>query len=102
MDTTDRREFVRALALGTTLAAAGMRPGLAAEATPLPNAFSWQHAPVPLPFAPARLNGLSEKLLQSHWENNYGGSVSALNAVRSRLSQALAGQGPSSLHLQRA
>ena len=45
---------------------------------------------VPLPFAPARLNGLSEKLLQSHWENNYGGSVRALNAVRSRLSRAKA------------
>lgn len=28
---------------------------------------------------------LSEKLIRSHWENNYGGSVKALNAVEQRL-----------------
>jgi superoxide dismutase, Fe-Mn family len=31
--------------------------------------------PKPLPFDPAKLNGLSEKLIRSHWENNYIGSV---------------------------
>ena len=46
--------------------------------------------PTPLPFDPKRLNGLSEKLLQSHWENNYVGAVKALNTVRGRLAQALA------------
>lgn len=28
-------------------------------------------------------------MLQSHWENNYGGAVKALNTLRSRLAQAL-------------
>lgn len=42
----------------------------------------------PLPFDPARLNGLSERLLRSHWENNYGGSVKALAQVKARLAQA--------------
>ena len=32
----------------------------------------------PLAFDPAKLNGLSERLIRSHWENNYGGSVKAL------------------------
>ncbi len=32
----------------------------------------------PLAFHPAKLNGLSERLIRSHWENNYGGSVKAL------------------------
>jgi Fe-Mn family superoxide dismutase len=41
-----------------------------------------------LPFDPARLDGLSEKLVRSHWENNYGGSVKALAAVKARLAQA--------------
>jgi superoxide dismutase, Fe-Mn family len=52
-------------------------------------AFDDQHAPIPLPFDPQKLNGLSARLMQSHWENNYGGAVKALNAIRSRLTQAL-------------
>ena len=52
-------------------------------------AFGYQHQPVPLPFDARSLKGLSEKLIQSHWENNYGGAVKALNTVRSRLAQAL-------------
>lgn len=44
----------------------------------------------PLPFDAAKLNGLSERLIRSHWENNYGGSVKALAAVQSRLTQAAA------------
>ena len=35
------------------------------------------------------LQGISEKLIQSHWENNYTGAVKALNTLRGRLSQAL-------------
>lgn len=38
-----------------------------------------------LPFEPAALHGLSEKLLRSHHQNNYGGAVSRLNAIRSEL-----------------
>ena len=44
---------------------------------------------MPLPFAAGSLKGISEKIIQSHWENNYTGSVNALNVVRSRLTQAL-------------
>ena len=39
----------------------------------------------PLPFKPPRLNGLSEKLLASHYENNYGGAVRRLNAIDTEL-----------------
>jgi Fe-Mn family superoxide dismutase len=52
-------------------------------------AFDDQHSPVPLPFDPKNLTGLSLKLIQSHWENNYGGAVKALNTIRARLAQAL-------------
>ena len=38
-----------------------------------------------LPFNPASLLGLSEKLLQSHHQNNYGGAVKRLNAIRAQL-----------------
>ena len=52
-------------------------------------AFRGQHQPKPLPFDPAKLRGISEKVVRSHWENNYGGSVKALNAVEQRLDRML-------------
>ena len=45
--------------------------------------------PKPLRFDPAKLNGLSEKLIRSHWENNYVGSVRTLNAIAERLAAAM-------------
>jgi Fe-Mn family superoxide dismutase len=39
----------------------------------------------PLPFKPGRLDGLSERLLVSHYENNYGGALRRLNAIGNRL-----------------
>ena len=52
-------------------------------------AFAASAALKPLGFDPARLNGLSERLIRSHWENNYGGSVKALAVVKRRLAEAL-------------
>ena len=53
-------------------------------------AFQSQSAPKPLAFDPTKLPGLSERLIRSHWENNYGGSVKALGVVKQHLSEALA------------
>src|SRR3990172_347771 len=39
----------------------------------------------PLSCDPARLKGLSEKLIVSHYENNYGGAVKRLNAITEQL-----------------
>ena len=55
------------------------------ETTQGARVFRGQHQPKPLPFDPAKLKGLSEKLIRSHHENNYGGAVKALNAVEQRL-----------------
>jgi Fe-Mn family superoxide dismutase len=38
-----------------------------------------------LPFKPHRLDGLSDRLLVSHYENNYGGAVRRPNAIEGRL-----------------
>ena len=40
---------------------------------------------LPLPFKPHRLDGLSDRLMVSHYENNYGGAVRRLNAIEGRL-----------------
>lgn len=47
------------------------------------------HQPKPLPFNPRSLQGLSERLITSHWQNNYQGSVGALNMVEARLAAAM-------------
>src|SRR4051812_33612240 len=41
--------------------------------------------PLELPFEPTMLNGMSEKLIRSHYQNNYGGAVKRLNAIRAKL-----------------
>ncbi|MGH8686539.1 MAG: hypothetical protein ACREVQ_02410 [Burkholderiales bacterium] len=38
-----------------------------------------------LPFSPATLRGLSERLIQSHHQNNYAGAVRRLLAIREQL-----------------
>lgn len=45
--------------------------------------------PKPLRFDPSKLNGLSERLIRSHWENNYIGSVRALNMISERLAVSM-------------
>jgi Fe-Mn family superoxide dismutase len=49
----------------------------------------------PIAFRPWTLNGLSERMLVSHYENIYGATVRSLNAIRGEL-QALIGAGSSS------
>lgn len=47
-----------------------------------------QHTPKKLPFDAKKLHGLSEKMIASHWENNYGGAVKNLNKVEEELAKA--------------
>src|SRR3982751_6360764 len=58
----------------------------------LPSSSSFQQADTPatvtirpLLLKPQRMNGLSERLLVSHYENNYGGALQRLNAILARL-----------------
>lgn len=90
---SSRRQFLQATAAASLVGANVALTTLnAAEDTKMnasAKAFDYQHAAVPLPFNAKSLKGLSERLMQSHWENNYGGAVKALNTVRGRLTQAL-------------
>src|SRR6266852_2763891 len=57
----------------------------AADTTARERTLTMYQEITPLPVRPWTLNGLSERLIVSHYENNYGGAVRALNAVRSEL-----------------
>ena len=41
----------------------------------------------PLTCNPGAIAGLSEKIIVSHWENNYGGAVKRLNAIETQLAE---------------
>jgi Fe-Mn family superoxide dismutase len=71
-----RRELLSSLAVvGVALPLTELR-----AQTPAPT-----RQPKTLPFDPAKLNGLSEKLLRSHYDNNYTGAVRRLGQIESQL-----------------
>ena len=41
----------------------------------------------PLSFDPKSISGISEKVLVSHYENNYVGAVKRLNAIGTQLAE---------------
>ncbi len=41
----------------------------------------------PLSCNPGTITGMSEKIIVSHWENNYGGAVKRLNAIEQKLAE---------------
>ena len=88
-----RREAITLMA-GATVAALGTQISITsaaegastmADTATLPPAYRGTHEPKPLPFDPAKLRGLSEKLLRSHHENNYTGAVKRLNLIQQQL-----------------
>jgi superoxide dismutase, Fe-Mn family len=90
---SSRRSFMMAAAGTAGALAIAASPASAAD-TPTKDlgaipAFQGSDALKPLPFDPAKLSGLSERMIRSHWENNYGGSVKALTVVKKRLALAL-------------
>jgi Fe-Mn family superoxide dismutase len=95
MPPINRRDFLATAATSATLALLVRNARSTPSKTetlmtqPIAPAFAPSSELTPLPFDPAKLDGLSEKLIRSHWENNYGGSVKALNAVKLRLATAL-------------
>jgi len=82
---TTRRELFGATAavlLTSKIASARKAPPPPAPGTP---AKPGSHGPVPLPFDPTKLRGLSAAMLTSHHDNNYVGAVKNLNKVELEL-----------------
>jgi Fe-Mn family superoxide dismutase len=57
----------------------------AISASPRPSVAAGTVTVRPLLLKPQWMNGLSERLLVSHYENNYGGALRRLNAIRARV-----------------
>lgn len=88
-----RRTMMKGMTLGAALPVLGAATLVRAQqASPvaIPDAFATDYVVKPLSFDPTALDGLSERLMMSHWQNNYSGSVAALNVIKQRLVTALA------------
>lgn len=79
------REQTRRSVMVAAAAFAGTALARTATAQMAPAAGRTEYVPKKLPFDPAKVKGLSEKLLVSHYENNYTGAVKRLNAITAQL-----------------
>src|SRR5262245_33559177 len=81
-----RRETIVALGAAAAAAAAGGSAMAGDEGKPgIKPLAAGKHEIVPLPFDAAKLAGISEKMIRSHWENNYSGAVKSVNKVEEQL-----------------
>jgi Fe-Mn family superoxide dismutase len=84
----DRRTFLQATAGGAVAVAAitsSVAQAQSITTAPKGRSTSVTYAMKPLPFDPQKIKGLSEKILVSHYENNYGGAVKRLNSITDQL-----------------
>jgi Fe-Mn family superoxide dismutase len=87
--TTERRNFIQGAGL---VAAAASTVTLAgspafAQSSPPSGGKAMPYQPKPLSLDPKSIKGISEKVLVSHYENNYVGAVKRLNAIGTQLAE---------------
>jgi Fe-Mn family superoxide dismutase len=88
-DKMERRAFlggagaIVAAAAATALNATGAQ----AQSAPPTRPKSMNYEPKPLSLDPKAINGISEKVLVSHYENNYLGAVKRLDAIDAQLAE---------------
>src|SRR5258708_6090649 len=86
--TTERRSFIQGAGL---VAAAASTATLAASPAfaqaNQPSGAKMPYQAKPLSLDPKSIKGISEKVLVSHYENNYVGAVKRLNAIGAQLAE---------------
>src|SRR5882757_8247982 len=88
-DGIERRDFIRGASILTGIAASVALSENAARAqtTPASGMKPMTYDIKPLSVDPKGIKGLSEKILVSHYENNYSGAVKRLNAITVQLAE---------------
>lgn len=84
---TGRRDFIAAAGAAAASATVLGVNQAAAEANPQTGAKAMSYQAKPMPFDPKSISGISEKILVSHYENNYVGAVKRLNAIGTQLAE---------------
>jgi superoxide dismutase, Fe-Mn family len=85
---TERRSFIRGAAV-MAATSAGMLVADASSAQVIQSTGSnkMPYQAKPMSFDPKSINGISEKVLVSHYHNNYVGAVNRLNAIGTQLAE---------------
>jgi Fe-Mn family superoxide dismutase len=82
----ERRTFLGATAgSAVALATVAIQAQAQPRDSPAASRTSMSYAMKPMPFDPQKIKGLSERVLISHYENNYGGAVNRLNSISDQL-----------------
>jgi len=84
---TERRDFIKSF--GAVAASTAMLAGTSALAQNNSQIGGkvMPYQPKPISFDPKSITGISEKVLVSHYENNYVGAVKRLNAIGTQLAE---------------
>jgi superoxide dismutase, Fe-Mn family len=96
-DGMERRDFIQGVGLLAGVATATLLNGQPAfaQAGPQTGAKPITYEAKPLSLDPKAIKGISEKVLVSHYENNYVGAVKRLNAIGSQLAELDFAKAPS-------
>jgi Fe-Mn family superoxide dismutase len=89
MTDLERRDFIQGvgvIASAATAATLMTQPALA-QTPPQSGGRPMTYTPKPLSLDPKSIHGISEKVLTSHYENNYVGAVRRLNAIGAQLAE---------------
>ena len=83
---TERRSFIQGAGLAAAAASAGvLAAGGALAQTPQPSGGKkMPYQAKPMSFDPKSINGISEKVLVSHYQNNYVGAVNWLKVLEQK------------------
>ena len=84
---TERRDFIRGV--GAAAASTAMLAGTQAlaQSNQQTGTKAMAYQAKPMSFDPKSITGISEKVLVSHYENNYVGAVKRLNAIGTQLAE---------------
>ena len=85
----ERRDFIKSVGLVAGIAATSSLGQSSADAQtpPQPGVKPMAYEIKPLSLDPKLVKGISEKILVSHYENNYVGAVKRLNAIAAQLAE---------------
>jgi Fe-Mn family superoxide dismutase len=84
---TERRGFIRGVGVVAASTAVLAGTQALAQADQQTGAKAMPYQSKPMSFDPKSITGMSEKVLVSHYENNYLGAVKRLNAIGTQLAE---------------
>jgi Fe-Mn family superoxide dismutase len=85
--TTERRNFLKGVSAAAASTAVLAATQALAQGNQQTGAKAMPYQAKPMPFDPKSITGISEKVLVSHYENNYVGAVKRLNAIGAQLAE---------------